>query len=134
MENKVFEIREFSLVGRTMYTYIEREDLELDEQRKVFVDKDGVAQKSNNYFFLTTDLSKFNKEDLFPAGIELLPYKAKVTQDLPTSYRKYLSPEEYQNCQLMGEKYGGYLQFKNLDNGEVLRIAINSNFYEPCDF
>ncbi len=134
MEKKVFEIREFSLVGRTMYTYLEREDLELDEQHKVFVDKDGVVQKSNNYFFLTTDLSRFNKEDLFPAGTELLPYKAKVTQDLPSSVAKYLDPEEYPNCQLMGEKHGGYLQFKNLDNGEVLRIALNSNFYEPCDF
>jgi len=131
MEKKVFEIREFSLAGRTLYTYLEREDIKLDEVRKVFVDEDGIVQKSNSYFFLTTDLSRFKKEDLFPSGTEFLPYKAKVIQDLPASVSKHMEPEEYPNCQLMGEKHGGYLQFKNLDNGEVLRIALNSNYYEP---
>jgi hypothetical protein len=132
MEKKVFEIREFSLIGgKTLYTYLEREDLVFDEQRQVFKDKEGFVQQRNNYFLLTTDLSRFNKEDLFPAGTELLPFKAKVIQDLPSSVAKHLDPEEYPNCQLMGEKHGGYLQFKNLDNGEVLRIAMNSNYYEP---
>ena len=132
MENKVFEISEFSLIdGKTLYTYLERQDIVFDEIRKVFKDNEGVVQRPNNYFFLTTDLSLFNKEDLFSAGTELLPYKAKVIQDLPGSVAKYLEPEQYPNCQLMGEKHGGYLQFKNLDNGEILRIAINSNYYEP---
>lgn len=115
---------------RLTLTLLEREDLVFDEQRQVFKDKSGLIQQRNSYFFLTTDLSRFKKEDLFPAGTELLPYKAKVIQDLPTSVAKYLDPEEYPNCQLMGEKHGGCLQFKNLDNGEVLRIAMNSNIYE----
>ena len=132
MEKKVFEVREFTLIGgKTLYTYLEREDLVFDEQRQVFKDKEGFVQQRNSYFFLTTDLSRFNKEDLFPYGTELLPYKAKLTQDLPSSMSKYLDPTEYPNCQLMGEKRGGYLQFKDLDSGEVLIIALNSNNYEP---
>jgi len=82
---------------------------------------------------LTNNISNLDKNSLFPAGTELLPYKAKVIQDLPLSVSKFIEPQEYNNCQLMGEKYGGYLQFKNLDNGEVLLIALNSNYYEPID-
>lgn len=134
MEKKVFEIREFSLLGgRTMYTFEERKDLVVhDEQRRQFKDiETGSIVTGNGYYSLTTDLSQFKQEDLFSTEIELLPFKAKVIQDLPSSVAKHLEPEAYPNCQLMGEKHGGYLQFKNLDNGEVLRIAMNSNFYEP---
>lgn len=132
MEKKVFEIREFSLIGgRTLYTYLEREDVSVvDEARRIFKNENGIIEPTH-YYKLVTSLSGFKKEDLFPAGIELLPFKAKVTQDLPSSVAKYIEPSEYPNCQLMGEKHGGYLQFKNLDNGEVLRIALNSNIYEP---
>lgn len=133
MEKKVFEIRKFSLIGgKTLYTYLEREDLIFDEKRQVFKDNEGIIQQKNHYYFLTSSLSHFNSEDLFPDETELLPFNAKVIQDLPNSVSKYIDPEEYPNCQLMGEKHGGYLQFKNLDNGQVLRIAINSNFYEPA--
>lgn len=130
MEKKVFEIREFSLVGKTLYTFVERTDLVVhDEKRGQFKDlENGSIVTGNGYYSLTTDLSRFKKEDLFPAETELLPYRAVVIQDLPPQYK--MKPERYPNCQLMGEKHGGYLQFKNLDNGEVLRIAINSNIYE----
>lgn len=130
MKNKIFEIREFSLIGKTLYTFLERKDVVFDESRKTFKDENGLIEP-NHHYKLVIGLETFKKQDLFPAEIELLPYKAKVKQDLPTSVKKYLEPEEYLNCQLMSETHGGCLQFKNLDNGEVLRIAINSNIYTP---
>jgi len=132
---KVFEIREFSLVqGKVFYTYLERDDLFFDERTASFRELDGTFQpQRSKYYSLTNNISNLDKNSLFPAGTEILPYKAKVIQDLPLSVSKFIEPQEYNNCQLMGEKYGGYLQFKNLDNGEVLLIALNSNYYEPID-
>jgi hypothetical protein len=128
---KVYEIREFSLVGKTLYTFQKREDLVFDVTVNKFKSANGLVEPQNRHYSLTTDLTQYSAEELFSAENETLPYKAVVTQDLPYSVSKRVKPEVYENCLLMAEKHGGCLQFKNLDNGEILRIAINSNMYSP---
>lgn len=61
---------------------------------------------------------------------DLLPYFAKVTEDLPGSCRK-LKPAVYENCQLTTNFPNNYLVFKDLKTGKELKIAMNSHTYEP---
>ena len=58
---------------------------------------------------------------------EFLPYVADVTEDISARYG--FEPTTYKGCQLMTETHGPYLQFKDIDSGKVLRIAINSHVY-----
>ena len=62
-----------------------------------------------------------------PTTEKYMPYTATVTEDIPGYL--ILKPKVYPNCKLLAEKHGGYLQFES-EQGEVLRIAINSHYYE----
>jgi len=122
---KVYFIREYKLIGDNLYTY-EQENIEEDSIKEVIDDK--VVFKEP----VKTPLNSFYSTK--PIGIKyeegkLLPYQAEVTEDLPASVNKV--PQTYKNCQLMCDKKGGYMYFKDLDSGEKLLIALNSNTYQP---
>lgn len=130
---KVYEIWTYELIGKTFHTYKERADLTVhDEDRGTFKDEFGsiLNQSDFRYFRLVTDLSKFPKDSLVSADAETLPYFADVTEDLP-SWATW-EPKTWKNCQLLTYKPNGYLVFKSQD-GEELKIAMNSNTYAPCD-
>lgn len=129
---KVYEIWTYSLIGKTLYTFRERFDLTVhDETRNTFKDSDGHLQDGNQqYFKLVTDLNKFPKDSLFKAEEEVLPYFADVTEDLP-GWATW-EPKTWKGCQLMTYKPSGYLMFKSQE-GEELKIAMNSNTYAPCE-
>ena len=68
-----------------------------------------------------------------PKGLEyknnsLLPYTATIIEDLP-AYCNF-EPQRYENCVLMAELHGGYLQFYYPETKEVLRIALNCHYIE----
>ena len=137
---KIYEIWTYSLIGKIFFTYKERPDLTIvDEERGIFKDSNGqlIYKSSLHYFTLCIGLGAFPKNSLFKDEEKYLPYFATVTQDLPGSARG-LKPKIYKNCQLLTEKPSGYLLFEHKDSGEILKIAMNSNTYEPskelCDF
>lgn len=121
---KAYYIRVYTMTGNTLLTY---EEEEIDPDTVVSIgDNNTIKVKTRlpgSNFYSTVPLGKKYKED------GLLPYFAKVTQDLPghTNFK----PEVYPLCQLRMVKKGGYNYFKNLKTGEELLIALNSNSYEP---
>jgi len=130
MEKQVYEIIEFDLIGTKLKTFKEVNYAEprIEAGKTIFFDKEtGRKIEHNNYFKLSTNNEGaiLRTED----PIQLLPYFADVTQDLPGSLK--FEPRTYENCQLMAEKHGGYLQFFHKPTGEVLRIAMNSHYYHP---
>ncbi|MEK6829825.1 MAG: hypothetical protein AABY15_06930 [Nanoarchaeota archaeon] len=131
---KIYEIWTYVLIGKTLFTYKERPDLTIvDEERNIFKDSDGMLQTgSHHYFKICIGLDKFPKGSLFKDEEKYLPYFADVTEDLP-SWATW-EPKTWKGCQLLTEKPGGYLLFEHKDSGEILKIAMNSNTYEPCDF
>lgn len=76
---------------------------------------------------LTTTL----KPNAIDSEETLLPYFADVTEDISPCYK--IKAKTYKGCQLMSEKHGGYLQFYHAPTKEVLRIAMNSNYYTPIN-
>lgn len=128
---KVYEIVKYDLIGAALFTCKERPDLDVKPDPKnpaqnIFVDKETGAEafKSRLWSYSTTP-----KEGAFSPEQKLLPYFADVREDLP-SWAEW-EPKTYKNCQLMTEKHGGYLQFWHEPTQQVLRIAMNSNIYEP---
>lgn len=124
---KVFEVIKYDLIGKALFTCKERPDLDYTEQHgKVrFVNKDGSdAMQSHLWEYrVNPKEGAFNPEERF------LPYFADVIEDLPGSIK--LKPKRFKNCQLLTEKHGGYLQFWHEPTKQVLRIALNSHYYEP---
>lgn len=133
MEKPVYLIIKFDLIGKVFYTYRLMTGLKevINEGKpNIYEYEDGTEYPSNSLFELTTQLSKYKKENLFKAEEnEFLPYFADVTEDLPSHVK--FEPKTYKNCQLMSQKHGGYLQFFHKPTGRILRIAMNSNIYRP---
>jgi len=128
MNNHVYMVRKFDLIGRTLYTYKLMPEL-IQKEKNIFLYK-GTNDKypKSDLFELTTSLSEY--KNLFNEDEnEFLPYFADVTEDLPSSIK--FQPKTYKNCQLMVEKHGAYLQFYHEPTKQILRIAINSNTYYP---
>ena len=128
---KVYEIVKYNLIGTVLFTCKERPDLEVrpdpkNPNQEIFVEKDTgrEAMKSNLWEYSTNPKAgAFNPDEKF------LPYFANVTEDISPRYK--FKPTTYDNCQLMTEKHGGYLQFWHEPTKQVLRIAMNSHIYEP---
>jgi len=139
MEKPVYLITKFSLIGKEIYTFEKQSHLKvLSREDNTFVDSDGDKRKGNDnvHFTLCEGLDSLKGKEAYDASIPYLPYFADVTEDLPNSVlsvRRKLGgkPTTWKNCQLMSEKHGGYLQFFHHETKEVLRIAINSNYYVP---
>ncbi len=132
---KIYEIREFDLIGDKMYTVLERTDVEVvDAKRGIFKDENGVIPP-NSYYKLVVGLMDYVGKKLFSAENKFLPYFADVTQDrnIPLALRGKLEPDTYKNCQLLAEKHGGYLEFFDHATKETHRIAMNSNTYKPVE-
>ncbi len=142
MNKPVYLIREFDLIGEKLFTYELQSDLAEQEfevkyysppkKEKRYISKeDGRECKPvHGLFYYTTNLNKFPANKLFNASTDnLLPYFADVTEDLPSS-RKW-KPKTYKNCQLLSQKHGNYLEFFDHETKQTLRIAMNSNFYNP---
>jgi hypothetical protein len=129
----IYEIKTYELTGKTIRLAKERPDLKAVSgehgARDRIVDVDGVDANFGPLTKLTENLGTAKdilSADEFPM---FLPYFADVTQDLPG--RCKFEPDTYKNCQLMTETHGPYLQFFDHDTEKVLRIAINSNIYNP---
>jgi hypothetical protein len=123
----VYEIVKYDLIGATFYTKKERPDLEKREDKFYISGTKEEAYKSTLWFYSTNpNITPYSSEE------KLLPYFACVTEDLPYSASRFgLTPKTYKNCQLMTEKHGSYLQFWHEETKQVLRIAINSHYYQP---
>lgn len=129
--SKVYRIIEFNLIGKKLYTCEEIHDVEarLVEGKTKFFNKgtNTEALKSHRWTYSTSP-----KEDAIdPTKEKFMPYFAKVTEDVPQWVQKKGWEKTYDNCQLMTEKHGGYLQFWHEPTKQVLRIAMNSHIYEP---
>jgi len=129
----IYEIKTYTLRNKTFRVFKERKDLTIvkgDNGRSDrFVDADGRDGICGPRSELTTKLGTAKDSlsaDEFPM---FLPYFADVTQDLPGSCK--FEPDTYKNCQLMAETHGSYLQFFDHNTKKKLRIAINSNIYNP---
>ncbi len=126
---KVYQIIEFNLIGKKLYTCALMHDLEMrldsnNKERFYYENTDEEYMKSHLW-----TLSTKPKEGAIDANEELMPYFADVTEDLPGSIK--LKPKTFKNCQLMVPKHGGYLQFFHNETNQILRIAMNSHYYTP---
>ena len=136
MDKQVYKIVKFDLKGKVIYTY------KLMSELEAVVEQDKYNQSKTKFYYkgtkreygyshlweLTTSIASY-KNIYNEDENEFLPYFADVTEDLPGWVK--LEPKTYRNCQLMSEKHGGYLQFYHKPTKEVLRIAMNSNTYQP---
>ena len=128
---KVYKIVEYDLIGKILYTCKEETTIEAREAENSF-DRLRFYDKGTNTEAFQSRLWKYSitpKDNALSPDEKLLPYFADVTEDLPTSVK--LEPRTFENCQLMTEKHGGYLQFWHEKTQQILRIAINSNVYTP---
>ena len=134
----VYEIVKYDMIGKVLHTYEEVHFLEFREKNgsKGFYVKGTINESApyNHLWSYSTSIPK----DAFPHTEKFLPYFADVTEDLPMSIKKTgeslgLKPKTWKRCQLMVEKHGGYLQFFHEPTGEILRIAMNSNYYTPVN-
>lgn len=136
----VYEITEYSLIGKIINIFRERPDLRVvpgeHGHPDTYVDEDGVKVVQNFRTELTTRLEDYKgskggvvdllNADDFPI---FLPFFADVTEDLPAQYT--FEPKTYKGCQLLTQKHGGYLEFFHHETKTTHRIAINSNSYTP---
>jgi hypothetical protein len=129
----IYEIKTYDLTNKKIRLVKKRPDLKVvngtNNQRDRFVDDDGRDGICGPRSKFTTSLVKSENTFTDEECPKFLPYFADVTQDLPGSCK--FEPEIYENCQLMTETNGTYLQFFNHDTDKVLKIAINSNIYSP---
>lgn len=137
----VYEITEYSLIGKIINIFRERPDLKVvpgeHGQPDTYIDEDGVKVVQNFRSELTTRLEDYKgskggvvdllNADDFPI---FLPFFADVTEDLPSSMKRII-PDTYKNCQLLTQKHGGYLEFFHHETKTTHRIAMNSNTYTP---
>jgi hypothetical protein len=113
--------------GKVLFTCEERPDLEVREANgmKSYFYKDGFGLSRSHRWEYATE----SKEGAFDPKERFLPYFATVIEDLP-GWATW-EPKRYENCQLLTEKHNGYLQFWHEPTKQVLRIAMNSHYYEP---
>lgn len=122
----VYEIRKYDMKGATFYTKKERPDM-YEVNGKFYENGCSKEAFKSNLWSYTTNPNK----GAFSAYETLLPYFADVTEDIAPYYK--IEPKTYRNCQLMTEKHGGYYQFWHEETKQVLRIAINSHYYQPIN-
>lgn len=122
----VYEIVKYNLKGATLYTKKERPDLEKREDKFYIKGTNEEAFQSSLWSYTTNP-----NNGAYSADEKFLPYFADVVEDLPHSVSKYMEPKTYTNCQLMVERHGSYLQFWHEDTKQILRIAMNSHYYNP---
>jgi hypothetical protein len=125
---KVFQIVKFDLIGKVLYTSKERPDIEYRESNGVkrFYEAGTNTEAMNSHLWEYAITPKVNAVD---SAERFMPYFADVIEDLP-SWAKW-EPKRFENCQLMVEKHGAFLQFWHEPTKQVLRIAMNSHYYEP---
>lgn len=126
---KVYEIVEYNLIGKKLYTCKERPDLEM----RIIDKRECFFHAGTNTKVFESHLWKYSttpKTGAISPDEQVMPYFADVTEDIPGSC-KDLKPKTYKNCQLLTEKHGGYLQFWHEPTKQVLRIAMNSHIYKP---
>ena len=130
---KVYEIVKYDLKNKTLYTCKERPDLEFKEG--THGQSGRFYKKGTNHEAFYTHLWEYSttpKAGALNPDERFMPYFADVTQDLPCSVTKYgLKPKTFKNCQLLTQKCNGYLEFWHEKTKQTLRIAMNSNTYEP---
>lgn len=127
----VYKVYEYDLIGKKLYTKEPMPHLYegKDPHRgNRIMDRDTKREVEHNWRWEYTTTPPVSALD---STIEFLPYRADVTEDLPSSCRKMMTPKTYKNCVLMSETHGTYLQFYHEKSKTVLRIAINSNYYQP---
>lgn len=126
----VYKIVKYNLIGGVVFrTYEEMPELEgrVNNGNIYYYYKDTNREYPHSHLW---SLVLKNQETYISCKEKFLPFFADVTEDLPSSCRMF-EPKTWTNCQLMTEKHGGYLQFFHKPSGEVLRIALNSNYYTP---
>jgi len=128
--SKVYEIKKYDLIGKTLYTCQERNDLEMREvnKRQRFYEKGSNIEAFRSHLW---EYSTTPKENAISPKEKFMPYFADVTEDISKRYK--FKPTTYKNCQLLTEKHGGYLQFWHEETKQVLRIAMNSHYYTPIE-
>ncbi len=134
---KVYRILHYDLVGVNLYSYELQGEFK-EENIKV---EDGeikaIYPNGDRRVDAVIKPSYVRDISFIPKGVHIrdtkyFPYFANVTEDLPASMNHLkIVPRVWKNCQLMTEKHGTYLQFYHKKTDTVLRIAINSNYYEP---
>lgn len=130
----VYRIREFRLLDDFIVVYTKCPDLMKSSNGRDYVNSAGDVQIESRLFIYTESLSLYDKPNVKlveNTGQRFLPYKATVIECIPAYYN--FDPKEYENCSLMVEKHGGYLQFYSEKEDKVLRIAINSHFYRSTN-
>lgn len=128
----LYLIREMKLIGAkfSIYTEIPLHEnaqfvYERGKLRKV-VSK-GETYENTRYYRLSEKPLGYNMDTT-----SLLPYFAKVKQDLPGSCKR-MEAAVYEKCQLTTQFPNGYLVFQDLKTGKHLKIALNSHTYEPIN-
>jgi hypothetical protein len=131
----VYEVETFNLIGKTIFLFLKVDTIKLVKEKnmpeKLINIKTGKPVVMHPRREYVQDLKEIqggevlNRED-FPI---YLPYFADVTEDLPGSVK--FTPRTWTGCQLLTQKHGGYLEFYHHETEKTLRIAINSNGYEP---
>jgi len=135
----VYQIRKYDMIGKVLHTF---KEINFDDDKSVVFEKPHYKTGEINFVegfingeketlsfngYLNISFSK-NKKGI-PDTELFLPYTATVTEDLP-AYLKF-EPKVYKHCKLMVETHGSYMQFFHPESKTILRIAINSNYYEP---
>ena len=128
----IYFIREFKLKGASFkgYTHVllsDKATIQRSGNKILRVYDEGGIYGNTHYYSISEK----------PEGINLetethFPYFAKVTQDLPGS-AKGINPKVYDNCQLTTQLPNNYLVFQDTKTGELLKIAMNSHYYEPIN-
>lgn len=134
MKTEIFKIQEFDLIGDNLFTYesigeFEEDKITRKDGRIVEVFNEKMTFSNTKLHTLSETKKGYNKK-----YNKLLPYWADVTQDInmpKTLIKKGLKPEVFKDCQLLSQTHGGYLEFWYEETKQKLRIAINSNTYNP---
>lgn len=128
-EGMVYLIRIFHMLNNIKFHTFEpcpELEVRLHGSHQRFFDKDTNTERvGGNTHYYSTSIPK----GAISAEEKFLPYRANVIEDLP-GWAKFTS-KTYDNCQLMTEKHGGYMQFWHEPSKQVLRIALNSHIYQP---
>jgi len=135
----VYEVETFKLIGLTIFLYQKVDYLELVKEKnmpeKLINTRVGKSVVKHPRRFYVSNLKEIKGKDIQVLNREdnsdKLPYFADVTADIPGHFK--FEPDTYKRCQLMSETHGGYLQFFDYKSRKVLRIALNSHIYSPCN-
>lgn len=126
----IYLIREFKVKGATFkgYTCVpltNKATIHRSNNKILRVIDEGAILENCNYYSLSDKPEGANLESQTH-----FPYFAKVTEDLPGS-AKGLKAKIYNNCQLTTQLANNYLVFQDTKTGDLLKIAMNSHYYEP---